>query len=260
MVPFGPLRAGSPSRNFSTAPMSAIAMRSVTWLMLACISSCTAFGMRDERAHPALLVAILEAHLAAPVPEVRHRAVVADGRDLARHVEQLLAQAPDVHQDDDGGKRPALLRMGDEGVHPAVGGRDVDELLDHCSLMSALLTIGTPDAPFPGSSVRSGARAGRRASRAPSAANCFFASSVLRNASRMRFILVDDLRRHAGRRGERRERARSPCRRRRSRARSERRAGNRPARSEVTAMHLGRLHLRDVGRQPGLDLAAEHRR
>jgi hypothetical protein len=30
MVPFGPWRTGSPPRNFSTAPMSAIAMRSVT--------------------------------------------------------------------------------------------------------------------------------------------------------------------------------------------------------------------------------------
>src|SRR4029078_9928989 len=103
-------------------------------------------GDRDERFHPALLVAILETHLAAPVPEVRHRDVIADGRDLPRHVVEFLAQAPDVHEDDDRGKQPALLRMDNETVHPAIRGRDLDVLLDHWSLISALLTIGPQSA------------------------------------------------------------------------------------------------------------------
>ena len=201
--PSGPCRTGSPSRNFSTAPMSAIAMPSVRCSMLACISSCAACGDRDERSHPALLVAIFEAHLAAPIPEVRHGDVIADGRDLARHVEQLLAQAPDVHEDEDRGKRPALLRMDDEAsIRPSAVG-DVDVLLDHCSLISALLTIG-PQSAFSWF-MRSVRRSGGPPSvRAPSVANCFFAASVLRKASRMRLILRDDLRRRAGRRRQRR--------------------------------------------------------
>ena len=81
---------------------------------------------RDERLHPALLVAILVAHLAAPVPEVRHRDVIADDRDLPRNVEQLLAQAPDVHQHDHRGKRSALLRMDHEAsMRPSAVGMSI---------------------------------------------------------------------------------------------------------------------------------------
>src|SRR5437660_11531920 len=79
--------------------------------------------------------------------------------------------------------------MDDETVHPPVGGRDVDVFFDHCSLMSALLTIGAHRAFS--SVIRSVRRSGGPPSvRAPSMANCFFASSVLRKASRIRFSLA----------------------------------------------------------------------
>ncbi len=94
--------------------------------------------------HPALVVAKFETHLAAPVPEVRHRDVIADGGDAARHVEQLLAQAPDVHQHDDGGERPALVRMRYERVHPAVGGWNVaNRSLDHRSARDQPISPGS---------------------------------------------------------------------------------------------------------------------
>src|SRR4029079_11428978 len=130
-----------------------------------------------------------EAHLAAPVPEVRHRDVISDDCDLPRHVVEFLTQAPDVHENEDRGKRPALLRMDHEAVHAAIGGRDVDMLLDHCSLISALLTIGPHKAFswFMRSVRRSG---GPPSVRAPSVANCFFASSVLQNAQRARLIFM----------------------------------------------------------------------
>jgi hypothetical protein len=61
----------------------------------------------EQRTHLALVVAKLEPHFAAPVPEIGHSAVIADRCNLARHVEQLLAQAPDIHQDDDRREWPA---------------------------------------------------------------------------------------------------------------------------------------------------------
>ena len=49
-----------------------------------------------------------EAHVALAVIEIRHRDMIAGGRDAPRDVEQLLAQAPDIHVDDDRRKRPHL--------------------------------------------------------------------------------------------------------------------------------------------------------
>ena len=87
-----------------------------------------------ERQHASGLIVQRERHLALAIVEIRDDAVVADGRDPAGDIEQLLAQAPDVHQDHGGGKRAAALRMGDEGVHPPRRGFELDKRFNHrCS-------------------------------------------------------------------------------------------------------------------------------
>ena len=53
-----------------------------------------------ERDHPAVGRAAFEADLARAMVEIRHQAVVADGGDAPRDVEQFLAQPPDVHEDE----------------------------------------------------------------------------------------------------------------------------------------------------------------
>src|SRR5262245_44546951 len=60
-------------------------------------------------------------------------AAVADGGDAPRDVEQLLAQPPDVHENDDAGERSARLRVDGERVHRTIRCRDVDEPLFHRS-------------------------------------------------------------------------------------------------------------------------------
>src|SRR4029079_4853286 len=106
-----------------------------------------------------------------------------------RHVEQFLAKPPDVHQHDDCRKRSARIRVCDKRIHASTGGGDIGVLLDHCSWMFALLMTG-PHTAF-SRFMRSVSRSGRPPRvLAPSNANCFFASSVLRNASRMRLIFV----------------------------------------------------------------------
>src|SRR5262249_33371234 len=74
------------------------------------------------------------ADLALPVIEVRHYDVVADRRDATRQVVELLAHAPDIHVENDGGKWAVLFRVGDERLHASVGGRDLREAFFHGGL------------------------------------------------------------------------------------------------------------------------------
>ena len=83
-----------------------------------------------DRGHLAFPVAIIETHLALPVVGIRQYAVITGIRQPSRNIEQLLAQAPHVHQDDDGGAR-RTFRMRDESIHAPGGSLDIGELFDH---------------------------------------------------------------------------------------------------------------------------------
>src|SRR5437867_410646 len=89
------------------------------------------FVERVQRDHPVLRVAELVPHLALAVVEVRDQAVVPDGPDPARDLEQLVPHTPDVHIDDDGRKWPGLLGVRHERLHPAGRRLDGDEALFH---------------------------------------------------------------------------------------------------------------------------------
>src|SRR2546425_6554312 len=54
------------------------------------------------------------------VVQVGQQHVVADGREPARHVPELLADAGGIHQEEHGGARPAPVGMADKGFHLAV--------------------------------------------------------------------------------------------------------------------------------------------
>ena len=88
--------------------------------------------------------------------------MVADDGDAARHVEQFLAQPPDVHQHDDGREtvRPPPDGPRNASIAP-IRSLDVDEFFFHRSLMFALLTIG-PQIAF-SRFIRSVTRSGRTA-------------------------------------------------------------------------------------------------
>jgi hypothetical protein len=86
---------------------------------------------RVQRDHPVLRVAELVPDPALAIVEIRNHAVVADGTDPAGDLEQLLAHAPDVHVDDDERKRPVLLGVRHERLHPAGRRLDVEEALPH---------------------------------------------------------------------------------------------------------------------------------
>ena len=72
------------------------------------------------------------------VVEVGEHDEVADGGDAPRHVVQLLALAGRVHVEEHDRERPALVGVGDEGVHRAVGRPDVELAVDHACLLWAL--------------------------------------------------------------------------------------------------------------------------
>src|ERR1700722_459119 len=69
----------------------------------------------------AMFVAIVGADAPLTVIKIRYQDIVADGRDPARQIEQHLADAPYIHEKDDGVKRARLFGARDKGLHPAAG-------------------------------------------------------------------------------------------------------------------------------------------
>src|SRR2546426_8245579 len=67
--------------------------------------------------------------------EVRHQAVVPDGSDPARDLEQLFTHTPDVHIDDDGRKWSVLLWV----RHERRSEEHTSELQSPCNLVCRLL-------------------------------------------------------------------------------------------------------------------------
>src|SRR5262245_9036771 len=80
---------------------------------------------------PAILVAKFVPDLSLPVIEIRDQAVVADSRDPARDVEQLLAQPPYIHEHDHRWERSLLLRVDNERIHAPARSRDVVQAFFH---------------------------------------------------------------------------------------------------------------------------------
>ena len=72
-----------------------------------------------------------ELHDVGAVVHVRQHHVIARRAEPPRHVAQLLADRRRIHVEDDDGKRPAALGMGDEGGGLAVLGLDLNLLVDH---------------------------------------------------------------------------------------------------------------------------------
>ncbi len=95
-----------------------------------------------HRPHPLALGAPRLEHVgpedrvaAGAVVEVGQQHKIADRRQPARHVAQLLADAGRVHQQQRRRKRPAALGPADKGLHRAVPGGDVQGVLDHRLLL-----------------------------------------------------------------------------------------------------------------------------
>src|SRR5262249_1195138 len=86
---------------------------------------------RLEREHPASLIVERMLDLALPMIKIRQDAVIPPASHPAHDVEELLAKAPEVHEDHDGWKRSVSFGMGYEGVHRTFGRRNVDQLLAH---------------------------------------------------------------------------------------------------------------------------------
>jgi hypothetical protein len=91
-----------------------------------------------HRAHARAIRTPLVQHVGAEnrippgaIIEVGQEHVVADGREPARHIAEFLADTGCIHQEEDGGKRPAALGTTDKGFHRAVCRGDVQRLFDH---------------------------------------------------------------------------------------------------------------------------------
>ena len=69
--------------------------------------------------------------LAIAIIEIRHEAGVSRHADTPRDIIKLFAYAPDVHVDDDRGKRPVLFRLSYERIHDSAGSGDFNESLVH---------------------------------------------------------------------------------------------------------------------------------
>ena len=118
MAPTGPgFTASCRSTNASMAATSSITGGIVILVRpRACVVArgCPPRDVRPEdRVPPGAVIQVGQQH------------VVADGREPARHVPQLLADAVRIHQEQHGGIRPAPLGMADEGLHRAVFGGDI---------------------------------------------------------------------------------------------------------------------------------------
>ena len=84
-----------------------------------------------KRNHPVFGIAEFVSDPTLPVIKIGHDTVVPLGGDAAGYVVELLAYPPDVHIDHDRGKRLAVLGMGDERLHDAVGGGDRGQSFFH---------------------------------------------------------------------------------------------------------------------------------
>ena len=90
------------------------------------------------RTHTCVLCAALLEHVwpknrvpPGAVVQVGQQHVVADGREPARHVPELLADAGGIHQEEHGGKRASPFGTADKGFHLAVFCVDVHSLFNH---------------------------------------------------------------------------------------------------------------------------------
>src|SRR6266436_4758640 len=91
-----------------------------------------------DRPHALALGAALFKHArpenrvaAGAVIEVRQKYIITDGGEPACHVPKFFADARGIHQQKDRREWCLPLRTADEGLHRAIGGRNIQSLLDH---------------------------------------------------------------------------------------------------------------------------------